>query len=128
MTTAKKSGSLTVKTYVGDNKTLLAFNFTHAADAAQCAGFSIECKPPGKASYYLFNDLVFEDPGRHAQVPGEDPKSSVNAPFQKYRWTHVTGTNHQGLNPAVGQYTYTVTPRYFDAKASMLALDATLSV
>jgi hypothetical protein len=128
MPSIKKGASLTVTTYVGDNKTLLAFNFSKATDAKGLAGFSIRCKPPGKASQYLFNDLVFEDPSKHVQVPGEDPKSTVNAPFQKYRWTHVIGTSQPGSSPASGAYTYTVTPRYFDAKHSMQALDAALSV
>jgi len=34
---------------------------------------------------------------------------------------------HQGLKPFMGDYTYTVTPRYFDGKASMLPLDGKLS-
>jgi hypothetical protein len=40
----------------------------------------------------------------------------------------VPGTNHQGLNPAIGDYCYTVTPRYFDAKQSMQPLDGSLSL
>jgi hypothetical protein len=54
------------------------------------------------------------------------PQSTANAPIQKYRWTHVPGSAHQGVNPAIGNYTYTVTPRYFDANQSMLPLDKSL--
>lgn len=121
------NGAFSVKAYVGDNKTLLAFNFSSAAKAQNLAGFSIQCQPPGAASYYLFNELQFQNPSQHAQVQGEPARSSVNAPIQKYRWTHVPGTNHQGTNPATGQYKYTVTPRYFDAKQSMQPLDNSLS-
>lgn len=120
--------SFTVKAYPGDNKTLLAFNFASAANAKNLAGFTIHCQPPGQTGYYLWNLLQFEDPSKHAQIASEKPNSSVNAPFQKYRWTDVPSTDHQGINPVIGKYTYTVTPRYFDAQGSMLPLDSTLSV
>jgi hypothetical protein len=119
--------SFTLKAYAGDNKTLLAFNFDTPDAARNLAGFTIACQPPGKPAYYLFNELQFQDPSKHAQVSTEKPNSTVNAPIQKYRWTHVPGTNHQGLNPAVGDYRYTVTPRYFDANQSMKPLDSSLS-
>jgi hypothetical protein len=128
MTGTNQGGSLIVTPYLGDNKTLLAFDFSKTSDAKNLAGFSIACKPPGQPPYYLFNDIVFADPSKHAQVPSEDPKATINAPYQKYRWTHVPGTNHQGLISAVGDYVYTVTPRYFDANQSLQAFDASLSV
>jgi hypothetical protein len=124
--TNPKNG-FTVKAYQGDNKTLLAFNFDNKQRAANLAGFSIQAQPPGKPAYFLFNDLQFATPNKHAVMAGEKPPSSANAPFQKYRWTHFTGQYHQGLNPAVGPYKYTVTPRYFDNNGNMLALDNTLS-
>jgi hypothetical protein len=119
--------SFSVKAYIGDNKTLLAFNFASPEGAKNLAGFSIRCQPPGVAAYYLLNELRFEDPTKHAQVAAEKPNSSVNAPIQKYRWVHVLGMAHQGLSPALGKYTYTVTPRYFDANHSMQPLDGSLS-
>lgn len=126
--TASKN-AFSVKAYVGDAKTLLAFNFTSQDNAKNLAGFTIYCQPPGGVpGYYLQNELRFEDPTKHKQVAGETPNSSVNAPLQKYRWTHYPGTVHQGISPAYGDYTYTVTPRYFDSNSSMQALDATLSV
>lgn len=119
--------SLSVKAYVGDEKTLLAFNFQSKDSAKNLAGFTIFCQPPGQVpGYYLMNQLQFEDPSKHRQVAGEKPNSSVNAPIQKFRWTHYPGTAHQGVSPAVGEYTFTVTPRYFDSNGSMQALDATL--
>ncbi len=121
------SGSFTVNAYVGDNKTLLAFNFTNAAATKNLAGFSIGCQPPGKAAYYLLNELQFQNPAKHAQVAGEPANSTANAPIQKYRWVHVVGSFHQGLSPATGNYIYTVTPRYFDANQAMKPLDASLS-
>ena len=89
---------------------------------------SFASRPDKCPAIILQNDLQFEDPGKHKQVAGESPNSTVNAPIQKYRWTHYPGTAHQGLSPALGDYTYTVTPRYFDANGSMQALDSSLSV
>jgi PLD-like domain len=121
--------SFSVKAYIGDTKTLLACNFQSADSAKNLAGFTIFCQPPGQVpGYYLMNQLQFEDPSKHRQVATEKPNSSVNAPIQKFRWTHYPGTSHQGVSPALGDYKYTVTPRYFDAGGSLQALDATLSV
>lgn len=124
--TASKN-SFSVKAYVGDNKTLLAFNFSSSTSAKNLAGFTIACQPPGQPAYYLLNELQFQTPANHAQVATEKPNSTVNAPIQKYRWTHVPGTNHQGINPAIGNYRYTVTPRYFNAHQTMQPLDPSLS-
>jgi hypothetical protein len=123
--------SFSIKAYVGDEKTLLAFNFQSKDDVKDLAGFSIFCQPPGQVDpYYLGNQLRFQDPTKHSQVASAkpDPNSSVNAPIQKFRWTHYPGTAHQGVSPALGEYTYTVTPRYFDGNGSMKALDAALGV
>jgi PLD-like domain len=121
--------SFSVKAYVGDEKTLLAFNFQSEGDAKSLAGFTIFCQPPAQVpGYYLQNQLQFEDPSKHSQVASETPTSSINAPIQKFRWTHYPGTSHQGVSPAFGEYTYTVTPRYFDTSGSMQALDASLTV
>lgn len=127
MNISAKNGQFTVKAYQGDARTLLAFNLPKA-QAINLAGFTIECKPKGKKAYFLFNTLRFEKPKDHAQVSSELPNSSVNAPIHKFRWVHVPGSNHQGTKPFFGGYTYTVTPRYFDAKQSMQKLDSGLSV
>jgi hypothetical protein len=128
MGSAKQGHSFSLKAYAGDNKTLLAFNFADPGDAKNLAGFTIQCKPPGQPAYYLLNQLQFQDPSKHAQVAGQDPRSTINAPIQKYRWTHVPSTSHQGLVSAVGEYVYTVTPRYFDGSQCMEPLDSSLSV
>jgi hypothetical protein len=121
------TGSFTVKAYIGDFKTLLAFNFSDSTKAQKLAGFSIECKPTAGPSYYLWNFLQFQNPSKHAQMPTENPRSTANAPIQKYRWTHIPGSTHQGIDPTSGIYSYTVTPRYFDANGSMQPLDSSLS-
>jgi len=119
--------AFSIKAYIGDNKTLLAFNFANQADTKNLAGFTIACKPPGLSQYYLWNELQFPDPSKHAQVASEKPNSTAIAPIQKFRWVHVPGVNHQGIIPVTGSYQYTVTPRFFNAQQSMLPLDASLS-
>jgi len=52
-----------VKAYVGDKKTLLAFNFQSRDNAKNLAGFTIFCQPPGQLpGFYLQNLLQFEEP------------------------------------------------------------------
>jgi hypothetical protein len=107
-------GSLSLIAYRGDAKTLLAFNLASKSDAKNLAGFTIQAQPPGKPAYYIYNELQFKTPADHAQDPKEPARSSINAPIHKFRWLHVPGVNHQGLEPALGTYSYTVTPRYFE--------------
>jgi phosphatidylserine/phosphatidylglycerophosphate/cardiolipin synthase-like enzyme len=118
---------LTLKLHPGDAKTLIAYDLPED-ETTNLAGFTIQVTPGSGEPYYLWNQLQFETPTDHAQVDGEPPFSSVNAPFHKFRWLHVPGVAHQGLKPFWGPYTYTVTPRYFDDSQKMLPLDATLSV
>jgi hypothetical protein len=117
---------MSLKAYRGDAKTLLAFNLDKA-NAKNLAGFTLYCEPPGKPGYYIFNLLRFKDLSKHAQIATEPATSSVNAPIHKFRWIHVPGLVHQGLQPAYGKYTYTVTPRYFDGNGSLLPIDASLA-
>lgn len=125
--TAGKNGLLSVTAHVGDGKTLLGFDFSNQSAIKNFAGFTIECKPQGQTPYYLLNELQFETPGNHAQDASEPPNSSLNAPLHKFRWLHVPGTAHQGLQPFVGPYTYVVTPRYFDGNRSLQPLDPSSS-
>src|SRR5215469_13151329 len=120
--------TLSVAAYRGDAKTLIAFDLLTEAARDGLAGFTVQITPPGGAPYYLHNDLRFEHPENHAQDPKEPAFSTLNAPIHKFRWAHVPGSVHQGLKPAFGNYSYTVTPRYFDSKHSMRPLDKTLSV
>lgn len=116
-------GSFSVTAYEGDFKTLLAFDLDQK-ETARLAGFTIQAAPRnGSPPYYLLNALQFERPGDHAGNQAATANSSLNAPFQKFRWLHVPGQFHQGMAPFVGPYTYTATPRYFDGSGSMLPLD-----
>jgi phosphatidylserine/phosphatidylglycerophosphate/cardiolipin synthase-like enzyme len=118
----KTKGDLTVTAYVGDRKTLLAFDLAKSA-TSRLAGFTILVGPPGVKSYYILNELQYKTPGNHAQDATLPANSTINAPIHKFRWLHIPGSAHQGLKPVYGKYTYTVTPRYFDAHGSMLPLD-----
>jgi hypothetical protein len=121
------NGTLKVTAYRGDAKTLVAFDLPKAA-ARRLAGFTIAVKAGRAAPYYLLNQLQFKTPADHAQDTTLPANSSVNAPIHKFRWVHVPGAAHQGLQPYFGTYRYTVTPRYFDAHGSMLPLDPASSV
>ncbi|MDX8466157.1 phospholipase D-like domain-containing protein [Mesorhizobium sp. VK23B] len=129
MTSVRESkDAMTVVAYRGDAKTLLAFDLTTEASRKRLAGFTIAVKPPGKEPYYLWNRLQFRKPEDHAQDPDEPARSTINAPLHKFRWVHVPGLEHQGLKPAMGDYVYTVTPRYFDDQQHLLPIDPGLSV
>ncbi len=121
-------GPLTVTAYRGDAKVLVAFDLTTPDSRKGLAGFTIQIKPPTGASYYLWNDLQFAKPADHARVAGEPAYSTANAPIHKFRWVHVPGLDHQGLDPPYGDYLYTVTPRYFGPGQRLLPLDGALSV
>ena len=128
MSTVKNSnGKFTLTAYGGDAKTLLAFNLDPSSTRG-LAGFSIACAPAGQPAYYIHNQLQLEHPTKHARAPHEPANSTVNAPIQKFRWVHVPGSVHQGLQPFMGSYTYTVTPRYFNDQGSLQPLDASLGV
>jgi PLD-like domain len=116
-----------VRLYQGDAKTLLAFNLPKNK-TTRMAGFTIQCTPQGKLSFYLFNALQFASPAGHAQNSAEPARSSINTPFQLFRWVHVPGSFHQGDQVFFGKYTYTVTPRYFDNNNHLTTIDLSLSV
>jgi PLD-like domain len=112
-----------VRAWRGDAKTLLAFDLLDTSNLERFAGFTIQCTPGDHDPYFLKNALRFETPSSHAQVPTEPPESTVNAPVHYFRWLHVPGSLHQGLDPYYGKYTYTVTARFFDEHKSLLPID-----
>jgi len=124
---SNSKGPLSVRAYVGDAKTLLAFNLNKTA-ARNLAGFTIQVRAGTLDPYYILNNLQFKKPADHAQDPTLPANSSFNAPLHKFRWVHVPGMAHQGPQPFFGDYIYTVTPRYFDANGSLQPLDDSLSV
>ena len=113
--------SFSVRAYIGDKKTLLAFNFsTRRARRISLDSPFIANRPVCLAITSRTN-CNFRIPATQAGR-GRVANSSVNAPIQKYRWTHYLGSVHQGLTPVLGNYTYTCMLRYFDNKQSMTAL------
>lgn len=124
-----ENNQMTFTAYTGDAKSLLAFNVKTEDARKNLGGFSIQVHPPGAAhAYYVTNNLRLRESPAHAQVPGEDPFSSANAPIHKFRWVHVPGLVHQGGQPAFGTYTYVVTPRYFTDAGALTALDPDASL
>jgi phosphatidylserine/phosphatidylglycerophosphate/cardiolipin synthase-like enzyme len=123
-----QKGGFSLTAYGGDAKTLLAFNLPDAKSAKNLAGFTIEVQPQGQPSFYLLNQLRFQTPSQHAQDAQQPANASINAPIHKFRWVHVPGSFHQGTQPFFGKYTYTATPRFFDANNSLQPLDPNKSV
>lgn len=125
ITQTNPANGFSVKAYQGDAKVLLAFNLP--PDKTQnLAGFTIQYTAGGKGPYYLQNRLRFADPSQHVQDASQSPNSTLNAPIHKFRWVHVPGGTNQGTQPFYGSYSYTVTPRYFDATGSLQAIDRAL--
>ena len=77
---SKDKGTLKVNAYVGDAKTLLAFNLDKGQYAKNLAGFTVQVQPGNKPPYYLLNKLQYEKPSDHAQDPKLPPNSTFNAP------------------------------------------------
>jgi phosphatidylserine/phosphatidylglycerophosphate/cardiolipin synthase-like enzyme len=127
MSISKEKNGFTVTAYAGDAKTLLAFNLPQA-DSKNLAGFTIQYAIGQNQKFYIFNELQFEDPSKHYQDTAFPPTSSINAPIHKFRWVHIPGSLNQGIKPFYGQYTYTVTPRYFDNNGSLQRHDPERSV
>ncbi|HEV3224974.1 MAG TPA: phospholipase D-like domain-containing protein [Puia sp.] len=127
MASQNVKNGFSVRLYQGDAKTLLAFNLPKNK-TTRLAGFTIQCTPQGKPSFYLFNELQFASAAGHAQNTAEPARSSINTPFQLFRWVHVPGSFHQGNQVFFGKYTYTVTPRYFNNKNLLTTIDLSLSV
>ncbi len=128
ITQTNQANGFSVKAYQGDAKTLLAFNLPKAK-TKNLAGFTIQYTTgDGQGPFYLQNSLRFADPSKHVQDASQPANASLNAPIHKFRWIHVPGSVHQGTSPFFGPYTYTVTPRYFDATGSLQAVDRSLGV
>jgi hypothetical protein len=116
-------GGLSVKAYVGDAKTLLAFNLPKSA-TTDLAGFTIQYTTDDGQSGYIYNDLQFENPSQHAQDTTQPVTSSINSPIHKFRWVHVPA----GAYKKSATFTYTVTPRYFDKNNSLEPIDTSVAV
>ncbi|MGZ3956330.1 MAG: phospholipase D-like domain-containing protein [Flavisolibacter sp.] len=117
----KKENGVFIKAYQGDSMTLLAFDIEETLNTEEFVGFTLEYRTPSGKTFPIVNKINFK---------GEDKLyPSREAPIQKFRWLHVPGNTQQTLNNIeYGEYTYLVTPRYYDLNNSVLRpLDETLT-
>ena len=97
-----------VVAYRGEGNCLLAFDLDAALLTPDFVGFSIEVRYPGGPKWYpLTNRLNFTS---KPDPTGKRKFSSLDAPFQKFRWSHYPSTVGNG------QFRYRVTPAYMDSQ------------
>ena len=100
-----------LKLYRGEGMGLLAFDLEEARATPDFVGFAVEMRYPGGQWNPLRNRLRFD-----AAPPDANTRfSTLEAPFQKYRWTHVPAEIRDG------EYGYRVTPRYMRADGSLIS-------
>ncbi|MBI3854598.1 MAG: hypothetical protein HY293_02780 [Planctomycetes bacterium] len=103
----------TVKLWRGERMCLLGFDV--AQPEADLVGFAIECREPGTSHYVpLKNRLAFSYPQDPSiAVTGARLFSSLEAPFQKFRWIHFP------YDPRPGKYKYRVTKIHMPADGTL---------
>jgi hypothetical protein len=97
------SGDLHLKLWRGERMCLVGMNVEKPSD--DFVGFAIEVKAPGSSSFVPLNNRLafsYAKPIGKA-VTGARWYSSLEAPFQKFRWIDFPN------NPKDGQYEYRVT-------------------
>ena len=114
-----------VKLWRGERMCLLGFDVPQPEP--DLVGFAIECREPGQSHYQpLKNRLAFSYPQDPAvAVTGARLFSSLDAPFQKFRWLHFPH------DPRAGKYRYRVTKMHMPAdhvlqKGTRIVLDVPL--
>lgn len=106
----KEASGLTVVAYRGIGGVLLAFDLSKA-DAKDLAGFAIDRTDPQGTTRPLLNRLSFDRPlARSGGPEARHWTDSHLAPFQYFRWVDIPP------DVVTGDYTYTVTTRYFQGK------------
>jgi len=114
---ADQSNSLNVKLWRGERMCLLGMDVTEPEP--DLAGFSIEVKSPGSPDFEpLRNRLAFSyDKPVDQAVDGYRNFSSLEAPFQNFRWVHFP------YEPKGGTYTYRVTKQHMPVDNTLKAGD-----
>ena len=103
------------KVYRGAQMTLLTMDLAEPPVAGTFAGFTLEYTGPNSTRRPIKNLLNFA---------GTDSiTSSVDSPFQAFKWVHFPGSYSQDPVP-FGNWDYHATPRFFDANQKLLPLDA----
>ena len=105
-TNAAASAGFGVKLWRGERMCLIGMDV--AEPEPDLVGFAIEVKAPGSGHFApLRNRLAFSyDQPVDQAVDGYRNFSSLDAPFQKFRWVHFP------FDPKGGTYTYRVTKRH----------------
>ena len=102
------------KVYRGAQMTLLTMDLAERPVAGTFAGFTLEYTGPATQRRPIKNLLNFA---------GTDSiTSSVDSPFQAFKWVHFPGSYSQDPVP-FGNWDYHATPRFFDANQKLLPLD-----
>lgn len=103
---AKQASGLSVKLWRGERMCLVGMDVDEPEP--DLVGFSIEVKSPGTADFEpLRNRLAFSyDKPVDQAVDGYRNYSSLEAPFQKFRWVHFP------FEPKGGTYSYRVTKQH----------------
>ena len=114
-TNAKQSSGLSVKLWRGERMCLVGMDVDQPEP--DLVGFSIEVKSPGSAGFEpLRNRLAFSyDKPIQSAVDGYRNYSSLEAPFQKFRWVHFP------YEPKGGTYAYRVTKQHMPSDGVLKA-------
>ena len=109
----KSKNGFTMKLWRGERTCLLGFDV--AAPEPDFVGFAIECKEPGATTFDpLLNRLAFDyDAPPEVAVTGDRQFSSLEAPFQKFRWIHFP------RDVKAGVYTYRATKMHMPADKTL---------
>jgi hypothetical protein len=107
----------TLKVHRGDGMALLGMDWRTGQPPPDFVGFSIESKPPNGSTFFpLNNRLGFPTPAANAVG---NPRSSLFAPIQKFRWVHFPFDPEQP-----GEYRYRVRPAFMSATRNITWGDA----
>lgn len=99
----------TLKAHRGEGMLLLAMNWKNGKPPADFVGFSIEYREPGGNRFFaLKNRITFLD--KDGKV-GKSSLSSLQAPFQKFRWVHFPRNADMK-----GNFRYRVKPAFMNDK------------
>ena len=103
------------KVYQGAQMSLLTMDLAQQPASGTFAGFTLEYTGPNSPRTPIKNLLNFA---------GTDTiTSSVDSPFQAFKWVHFPGSYSQNPVP-FGNWDYHATPRFFDVDRNLLPLEA----
>ena len=117
----KSKSGFTFKLFRGERMSLLGFDVEDPED--DLVGFAIECREPGDPDFHpLKNRITFDTA---AEVTGSRKFSSLESPFQKFRWVHFPH------DPKNGSYAYRVTKMHMPSDGKLrkgLSIEQSISL